>query len=146
MISSSRSRWSACAPTRLIRLSFSCTDWIGVLKSLSERRCTYQHRCDVYDTFEMPFTWKVQLQCTQTQPFNVQYGLPTSSSINLFFLFLSLCHIEPSLLSQKTLRCGQTISVYISWPRSGVYHIFFSCLGIAANIQICDMALVWYVQ
>ena len=34
-----------------------------------------------------------------------------------------------SLLSQQTLRCGQTTSSSISWPRSGVRHIFQWLLG-----------------
>ena len=32
------------------------------------------------------------------------------------------------MLGQKTLRCDQTIPVSVSWPRSGVCHIFHSLL------------------
>ena len=38
--------------------------------------------------------------------------------LSLLFFFLSLCPTEASLLRQKTLKCGQTISVSVSWPRS----------------------------
>ena len=38
----------------------------------------------------------------------------TSSSVCLFFFFLSLCPIGLSLLNQKTLRHGQTILAFVS--------------------------------
>ena len=43
-----------------------------------------------------------------------RYCLPTSSSVYLFFFFLSLCPVGLSLLNQKTLKHGQTISAFIS--------------------------------
>ena len=38
------------------------------------------------------------------------------------WLIISFCDVESSLLSQKTLRCGQTTLVSVSWTRSGVRH------------------------
>ena len=54
---------------------------------------------------------------------------PTSSSVCLFFFFLSLCPEGLSLLNQKTLRHGQTILAFVSWPGSGVRHILQWLLG-----------------
>ena len=39
---------------------------------------------------------------------------PTSSSVCLFFFFLSLCPVGLSLLNQKTLKHGQTILAFVS--------------------------------
>ena len=46
-----------------------------------------------------------------------------------FFFFLSLCPVGSSLLNQKTLRHGQTILAFVSWPGSGVRHILQWLLG-----------------
>ena len=45
-------------------------------------------------------------------------------SSHLFLFFFALCLAEPSLLSQKTLRCGQTTLISVSWPRSGLRYVF----------------------
>ena len=56
------------------------------------------------------------------------YCLPTSS-VCLFFLVLSLCPVRLSLLNQRTLKCGQTILLSVSWPGSGIHCILQWLLG-----------------
>ena len=70
---------------------------------------------------------------------NIAFCLPTSSSVYLFSFLLSLCPVQSSLLSQITLRCGQTTSVSISWPRSGICHIFQWLLG-----SFCEHPHRWH--
>ena len=58
---------------------------------------------------------------------NKTKSIPVHSLIlssHLFLFFFALCLAEPSLLSQKTLRCGQTTLISVSWPRSGLRYVF----------------------
>ena len=71
---------------------------------------------------------------------------PTSSSVCLFFFFLSLCPVGLSLLNQKTLRHGQTILAFVF--DQGQEFVIFSngCLDLSANLLFDNMVLIWNVQ
>ena len=56
-----------------------------------------------------------------------------------FFLLLSLCPVELSLLNQKTSKHGRTILASVSWPGSGVRHILQWLLG-----SFCEPPHWWH--
>ena len=63
------------------------------------------------------------VELAESIPVTFWYCLPTSSSVCLYSVFLSLCPVGLSLLNQKTLKHSQIILA--SWPGSGVLHIYF---------------------
>ena len=83
-----------------------------------------QHSLSILTCFRLPnLSWQSPFLST------LWYCLRTSSSVCLFFFFVSLCPVGLSLLYQKTLRHGQTILASVSWPGSGVRHILQWLLG-----------------
>ena len=72
-----------------------------------------------------------------------------SSHLSFCLPFLSFPCTVPCkivLLSQRTLRHGQTTLVSVSWPRLGVRHFPNGCLDLSADILTGGTVLVWDVQ